>query len=254
MPKYLLGFPTYDAVLFLERMPFPRALRRKLYGLSHFLLIGPSSRYGLPNPDYPIDGAHPTMSDEIPRLAAHGRIKVKPAIRSFAGSRVVFEDGSSVEADVVIAATGYHTRMPFLDASIAFGGDGRPRFFQNVFHQEHDTLFAAGLIQANGSIWRLADYQSQLITSYLVARRTKPEAAKLIDDRRRKGTLPKGHFVRSERHLLEANYFDYRRKVRALNRKLGDLATAPWPEPDRSSAKPVQSAGKLAPPHRHAAE
>jgi cation diffusion facilitator CzcD-associated flavoprotein CzcO len=254
VPKYMLGFPTYDAVLFLERIPFPRAIRRKIYGWMHFLLFGPCSRYGLPNPDYPIDGAHPTMSDDIPRLAAHGRIKVKPAVRNFTGRRVVFEDGSSVEADVVVAATGYHARIPFLDASIAFDADGRPRFFQNVFHQQHDTLFAAGLIQANGSIWRLADYQSQLIASYLVARRTKPEAAKRIDDMKRQMTLPVGHFVRAERHLLEANYFDYRRTLRALNRRLGEPASAAWPEPDRSPARPLRPSDQLTLPLRQAAE
>jgi cation diffusion facilitator CzcD-associated flavoprotein CzcO len=254
VPKYTFGFPTYDAVLFLERIPVPRAIRRHVYGLSHYLLFGPSSRYGLPNPNYPIDGAHPTMSDEIPRLAAHGRIKVKPAIRGFAGHRVVFEDGSSVEADIVIAATGYQARMPFLDPATAFGDDGRPRFHQNVFHQEHDTLFAAGLIQANGSIWRLADYQSQLIASYLVARRLAPEAARLIDDARRRSTLPIGHFVRSERHLLEANYFDYRRKLRSLNRRFGALASASWPEPDRSPARPLVHAEPSSQPLRQAAE
>jgi hypothetical protein len=241
VPKHMLGFPTYDAVLFLERVPFPRAIRRKLYGLSHFLLVGPNSRYGLPAPDYPIDAAHPTMSDDIPRLAAHGRIKVKPAIRSFAGRRVVFEDGSSTEADVVVAATGYCAHMPFLDSAIAFGNDGRPRFFQNALHQEHDTLFAAGLIQANGSIWRLADYQSQLIASYLVAREIEPQAAAFLDAARRHATMPVGPFVKSERHLLEANYFDYRRTLRRLIRQLGRFATASWPEPDRTPARPIES-------------
>jgi cation diffusion facilitator CzcD-associated flavoprotein CzcO len=244
VPKYLFGFPTYDAVLFLERIPFPRAIRRKLYGLSHFLLVGPNSRFGLPAPDYPIDAAHPTMSDEIPRLAAHGRIKIKPAVRSFAGRRIVFEDGSSVEADIVITATGYHTSMPFLDPAIAFADDGRPRFFQNVLHQEHDTLFAAGLIQANGSIWRLADYQAQLITSYLVAKRVEPKATVFLDAAKRRATLPVGHFVRSERHLLEANYFDYRRMLRRLIRQLGPFATAAWPEPDRSPARPLALGGE----------
>ena len=240
VPKYLLGFPTYDAVQFLERVPFPRALRRRIYGVSHLLLFGPNRRYGLPQPDYPIDAAHPTMSDEIPRLAAHGRIKVKPAIRNFSGRRVVFEDGSSVEADLVIAATGFHARMPFLDRTTAFDDRNRARFFENVFHQEHENLFAAGLIQANGSIWRLADYQSQLIASYLVAKRTRPEAVNFIDAARRRAALPVGHFVQSERHNLEANYFDYRRKLRRLTRQLGPASTAPWPEPDRSAATPLR--------------
>ncbi len=240
VPKFFIGFPTYDIVQFLEFVPFPRVIRRHLYGLAHLVHVGTNYRYGLPAPDYPIDAAHPTMSDEIPRLASHGRIKIRPAIRTFAGNKVVFQDGSSVEADIVIAATGYRTKMPFLDEAMAFGADGRPRFFQNVLHQQHDTLFAAGLIQANGSIWRLADYQSQLIASYLVARKLDPKAVTFLDAVKRQETLPVGHFVRSERHNLEANYFDYRRTLRRLTRQLGTYATAPWPEPDRSAAEPLR--------------
>lgn len=236
VPKFFIGFPTYDIVQFMEMIPFPRFIRRHLYGLAHLIHVGPNYRYGLPAPDYPIDAAHPTMSDEIPRLVSHGRTKIRPAIRTFSGNRVVFEDGSSVEADIVIAATGYQASMPFLDRAMTFDADGRPRFYENVFHQEHDNLFAAGLIQANGSIWRLADYQSQLIASYLIAKRTEPDAAAIIDAERRHATLPVGHFVRSERHNLEANYFDYRRRLKRLNRRFGALATAHWPEPDQSAA------------------
>ncbi|MFO1172382.1 MAG: NAD(P)-binding domain-containing protein [Hyphomicrobiaceae bacterium] len=240
VPKFFIGFPTYDIVQVMEMIPFPRFVRRHLYGLAHLIHVGPNYRYGLQAPDYPIDAAHPTMSDEIPRLVSHGRVKVRPAIRNFSGNKVVFEDGSSVEADIVIAATGYQASMPFLDRAMVFGNDGRARFYENVFHQEHENLFAAGLIQANGSIWRLADYQSQLIASYLVAKQAKAEAAALIDAERRTHALPVGHFVQSERHKLEANYFDYRRKLRRLNRRFGTLATAQWPEPDRRPADPLR--------------
>ncbi|MEZ5925413.1 MAG: NAD(P)-binding domain-containing protein [Hyphomicrobiaceae bacterium] len=252
VPKFFIGFPTYDIVQFLEMVPIPRAIRRHLYGLAHLIHVGPNYRYGLPAPDYPIDAAHPTMSDEIPRLVSHGRVKVRPAIRNFSGNRVVFEDGSSVEADIVIAATGYQASMPFLDHAMVFGADGRARFYENVFHQEHANLFAAGLIQANGSIWRLADYQSQLIASYIVAKQTDPQSAASIDRERRDHALPVGHFVRSERHNLEANYFDYRRKLRRLNRRFGALSSASWPEPDRSPAEPLNPAGAETP--RQAAE
>ncbi len=46
--------------------------------------------------------------------------------------------------------------------------------------------------------------------------------------------------MQSERHKLEANYFDYRRKLRRLNRRFGTLATAQWPEPDRRPADPLR--------------
>ena len=52
-----------------------------------WVLQGPPSRYRMPDPDYSIDQAHPTMTDEIPRLVAHGSLTIKPEI---AGSCLSF--------------------------------------------------------------------------------------------------------------------------------------------------------------------
>jgi hypothetical protein len=77
----------------------------------------------------------------------------------------------------IVFATGYEIAIPFLDNDLIFGPDGRPLLYLNVFHPELDDLFAVGLIQANGSIWRLADYQSQLVASYLIALAERHERA-----------------------------------------------------------------------------
>ena len=42
---------------------------------------------GIPHIRRAIDQAHPTMTDEIPRLVAHGKLTVKPDIASLDGSR-----------------------------------------------------------------------------------------------------------------------------------------------------------------------
>ena len=38
-----------------------------------------------------------------------------------------------------------------------------------------DGLYAAGLVQANGSMWRIADYQGQIISNLIVAEQQAPE-------------------------------------------------------------------------------
>ncbi len=63
----------------------------------------------------------PTMTTVLPQLAAHGRIGVKPDIAEFAGNKVRFSDGSEVEADLVVFATGYEISIPFLDNDLVFG-------------------------------------------------------------------------------------------------------------------------------------
>jgi Flavin-binding monooxygenase-like len=223
VPKFILGFPTGDVISYAEMVPLPRLVRRWLFQGVLWLVQGPPSRYRMPDPDYAIDQAHPTMTDEIPRLVAHGDLAVKPEVAGYEGDRVRFKDGTAETIDTIVFATGYQPVIPFIDESLIFAGGGRPRFQLAVVHPEHDGLFAAGLVQANGSMWRLADYQSQLIANLIVAGQRAPELA-----RRLRALLAARHaraggrsFVASDRHRLEVNYYDYRRLLKRLIRRFG---------------------------------
>ena len=94
--------------------------------------------------------------------------------------------------------------------------------------RSYDDFFAVGLIQANGIIWRLADDQSKLVASFLIAAAEGHERAAWMRALKAKGHAPvrKGSYVQSERHRLEANYYDYRRLARKLLRGFGAMATA----------------------------
>jgi flavin-binding monooxygenase-like protein len=168
------------------------------------------------------------MNTVLPQLAGHGRIGIKPDITEFAGNKVRFSDGSEVEADLVVFATGYEISIPFIDNDFLFGSDGQPLFYLNVFHPELDDLFAVGLIQANGSIWRLADDQSQLVASYLIALAERHERADWFKALKRQGheSMVQGSYVKSDRHKLEANYYAYRRALKRHRRRFGAMAKA----------------------------
>ena len=223
VPKFMIGFPTHDVVATIEMIPMPRIMRRFLFEASLWVLQGPPSRYGLPDPDYHIDQAHPTMSDDIPRLSAHGRIKISPEIERYEGNTVFFKDGTSGEFDTIVFATGYtesNSRSSIAD--LINDAQGRPKLFASAFHPQYDNLFAAGLIQANGSIWRLADYQGRLMARFINAQKRAP---KLADWFRKLKGEPRAEahetFVASDRHTLEANYFVYRRLLKRLTRGFG---------------------------------
>jgi len=225
VPKFLLGFPTGDVLSYAEMAPLPRRIKRWLFQGALWLLQGPPSRYRLPNPDYAIDQAHPTMTDEIPRMVAHGQLAVKPEIAGYDGGRVLFKDGTAETIDTIVFATGYQPVIPFIDAGLVFAPDGRLRFHLNTVHSEHEELFAAGLVQANGSMWRLADYQAQLIANLIVAGQRAPERARRLREK-----VASSHdgshlrtFVASDRHRLEVNYYDYRRLLKRLLRRFGPV-------------------------------
>jgi cation diffusion facilitator CzcD-associated flavoprotein CzcO len=253
VPKFILGFPTGDVISYVEMVPLPRLLRRWLFQGALWLLQGPPSRYRMPDPDYAIDQAHPTMTDEIPRLVAHGALTIKPEIARYEGGRVAFGDGTSEAVDTIVFATGYEPVVPFLAPGLIFRPDGRPRLHLNAVHPEHEGLFAAGMAQANGSMWRLADYQGQLIANLIVAGERAPETARRMREliASRHAASRTRSFVASDRHRLEVNYYDYRRLLRRLLRrfgavramKLGDLPGSAPPQP-----KPAQAAERATSP------
>jgi Flavin-binding monooxygenase-like len=226
VPKFMFGRPMDGIINFCEKIPMPRGLRNVLYTHWHRLIVGRNELYGLPEPEHRVMDSHPTMTTVLPQLVAHGRIGVKPQIAAFDGNKVRFSDGSEVEADLVVYATGYEISIPFLDNNFIFDADKRPLLYLNVFHPEFDDLFAVGLIQANGSIWRLADYQSQLVASYLIALAERHERADWFHQLKSQGhaSMAQGSYVQSERHRLEANYYAYRRQLRRHLRRFGPVA------------------------------
>ena len=228
VPKFMLGRPTDGIVTFCEGMPMPHGLRNIVYTVWHKLMVGSNARYGLPEPEHRIMDTHPTMNTVLPQLAGHGRIGVKPDITEFAGDKVRFSDGSEVEADLVVFATGYEISIPFIDNDLLFGSDGQPLLYLNVFHPELNDLFAVGLIQANGSIWRLADDQSQLVANYLIAQAERHERADWFKALKRQGhnSMVQGSYVKSDRHKLEANYYAYRRALKRHRRRFGAMDKA----------------------------
>jgi cation diffusion facilitator CzcD-associated flavoprotein CzcO len=259
VPKFLMGFPTGDVVANVELLPLPRLAKRWFFQAALWLLQGPPSRYRMPDPEHAIDQAHPTMTDEIPRLVAHGSLAVKSEIGGFDGNRVLFRDGSAETVDLIIYATGYEPVVPFMDSNTFFDKHGMPRLWLNIFHPEYEELFAVGLVQANGSMWRLADYQAQLIANTIVAKARAPAKARRFFSSLSSGRvrIPQRSYVASDRHRLEVNYYDYRRLLRRLNRSFGSVrkmklapddaktatkmsarALRPMAEPERASDTP----------------
>jgi cation diffusion facilitator CzcD-associated flavoprotein CzcO len=240
VPKFMLGFPTHDIVSVFESLPMPNFVRRYGMEATLWLLQGPPARYKLPAPDHHIDQAHPTMSDDVPRLSAHGRLIAKPEIERYDGRDVVFTDGSREQVDLIVFGTGYRIAFPFVDDAIVNDASGHPNFAMFAFHRQYDNLFAAGLVQANGSIWRLADYQGALMARFIQAQDLDPGKAHWFRRVRDAATgAAAGQFVASDRHILETNYYVYRRQLKRLIRQFGRLPVRiSTPDFSRSRATP----------------
>jgi len=91
----------------------------------------------------------PTIGDELARNVAHGRIEVVASVRLFDGGGIVLADGTKIEPDVVIAATGYRRGLePLVGHLGVLDGQGRP--------------VSNGVPTATAGLW-LAGYDEPLI-------------------------------------------------------------------------------------------
>jgi Flavin-binding monooxygenase-like len=63
------------------------------------------SLYGI-EPNFVFQAVGPTITDTTPSRIACGAVQLKPEISRLTSNGVVFSDGTNIEADVIIFATG----------------------------------------------------------------------------------------------------------------------------------------------------
>uniref|UniRef100_A0A8D0AC41 Flavin-containing monooxygenase n=1 Tax=Sander lucioperca TaxID=283035 RepID=A0A8D0AC41_SANLU len=109
----------------------------------------------------------PVVNDDLPARIISGRVQVKPNVKEFCGSSVVFVDGSIIdEVDVVVFATGYNYSFPFLPPALQAKSGYRLRLYKHVFPPAltQPTLAVVGFIHSLGAINPLAEMQARWAT------------------------------------------------------------------------------------------
>jgi len=245
-PKYALGRPADQVSDAIFALRLPLRVTQALFQATARLVVGRYERFGLPTPDHRFLETHPIVNQQLLYHVGHGAITPKPDIDHFAGDEVVFTDGSRVVADLVLFATGYLIRFPFLPDGLIPGGE-RPRLYRNVFHPERDDLFVIGLIQPDSGQFCLVHWQSVLVAAFLELQRRDPAAAVAylaqardrLDERSQAGI----DLIDSTRHHVEVEHADY---VRTLEREIRTIeartAAAPAAAPLGDSLERAVSA------------
>lgn len=178
MPKHLFGIPTMDFWANPDALPEP-AKAMQLQEIVD-VIVGDATRLGFMKPDHKLLQTHPLANTQIVYLAQHGLITPKPNIAEFAGTEIIFADGTAEQIDLVIYATGYQYRVPFLEEEKFGWVDGHPHLFLTAFCRQHPTLMSLGLIEAGGAPWHLQDQIAVMIGQYFADRAAgNPRAAAL---------------------------------------------------------------------------
>ena len=207
LPKHILGRPMDQVLKNDPRVPF--AIRSRVMELIVRLVAGPPERYGLPKPDHRFGQAHPTVSGRILDRIGHGTITPKPNIARLEGDRVVFVDGTSDHADVVVYCTGYKITFPFFDEDLISAPDNRIELFRHVFHPDLDDVFFVGLLQPLGAIMPLAEAQGRWIADHLTGQYALPSRQEMLDDIQRELRAMRKRYVTSKRHTIQVDFEDY---------------------------------------------
>lgn len=206
-PKFIDGQPTPQWMMELGNK-FGSKEETLAYIQEVFRLAGfDGEDYGLPAPDYPLDGAHPVMNSQILYHIGHGSIVPKGDIASFDGNRVLFVDGSEIEVDVVLHATGFKRDFPFLDRELLEWKNGIPNLFLHAAPRNHDNLLFMGFINTAAGLGDGLKTQGLFVRNYARALfehlpgLQRFLAAKQADD----PDLGQTYYIDSYRHLWEAD-------------------------------------------------
>lgn len=224
IPKHIFGIPA-DA--FAASGPqLPMWLEQRVFGVMLRVLNGDLTRLGLKKPDHRVFETHPIVNTQLLHFLAHGDIKAKPDVARFESKTVHFTDGSSEEIDLVLCATGYQWKVPYLSPDAFVWKHGRPDLYMNLFSREDGALYALGFMETNGGAYKLFDEMADLIARTILARANGGAEADRIDKliANDRPDLSGGiRFVGSSRHATYVEINAYRKQMKRLRKRLG------WP-------------------------
>lgn len=230
IPKYLFGLPT-DALISGKIAP-PRGV--SVTGDATKLIdtiVGDLTRYGLPKPDHDLLESHPIMNTQVLHHLGHGDLIAKPDIEEITEDGVIFKDGSHVELDEIVLATGYQYSVPYLDEVNDEWKDGRPQLYLRIFSRNYDNLYYIGYAEFADAAYRRFDEMAQMVVIDIRARATGIHRDELLELKKKDNPdLAGGHkYINSPRHT---NYIE----VETYLNYLANLRDRfDWPEVDEET-------------------
>ena len=205
VPKHIAGLPT-DALLTGRIDPPPGMVLSQDVDEMLDALVGDLTRFGLPAPDHEALSSHPIMNTQVLHHLAHGDLVAVPDVERLTATGARFVDGSEVELDEVLLATGYTYALPFLDESLLTWDRGHPQLWSNVCSREHDSLYVLGFVEFADAAYQRFDEMAQLVVMDVHARETGVHKAALTELKQTHPDLRGGiDYVDSPRH---ANYVE----------------------------------------------
>lgn len=226
LPKHLGGIPTDAVVNGYVEVPKGVALSTDL-NKSIDNIVGDLTRFGLPKPDHDALASHPIMNTQVLHYLAHGDLVAKPDVDQLTQTGAVFVDGSSVELDEVLLATGYEYQVPFVDPGLFDWKAGHPQLYLNVFSRKVDSLYVIGFIEFADAAYKRFDEMAQLVVMDIRARETGVHHDEILELKHSDVPDLRGgiKYIDSPRHANYVESHTYQAYLADLRDRFG------WPDP-----------------------
>lgn len=204
MPKTAFGRPMTDLPIWWLPVAIQRVLLRGIIAV----MIGDYRRYGLKKPNHRIFDRHPTYGTDLLNYLRLGTVKPRDEIERFEGKSVRFKDGTVQDYDIVVAATGFDYKFPFLPEGLFEITNDVVQIYGGAFPDKVKNLYIIGASQPRGGFGRVITPAARLYAKMI----------KLQDDIEhpigavlawRNNPIPKTQFMDPEstrRHIAFSHY------------------------------------------------
>jgi len=169
VPKYLFGKPADT----LGKSSIPPFIQKNVQKKILKAFMGSPENYGFPKPDHDLFESHPVVNSLILYHAGHGDIKIRTDIEKTEGKNVTFKNGVTEEYDLILWATGYKLKYPFMDNKLLNWEHATPDLYLKIFHPQINSLFIVGMIEALGLGWQGRYEQAALVANYIKQKEAK---------------------------------------------------------------------------------
>lgn len=220
IPKHVFGTPSD---VFSHGGPkLPTKLNQWI--LKHLLkiVVGNQTKFGLPQPDHELFESHPLMNSQVMHHTSHGNLSIKPDIDYLDEQKVYFKDGSSIEVDEIILATGYNYAIPYSEPYFDWK-DNRPQLYMSLFNPKHDNIYVMGFIETNSAAYEIFTEMAVLLVNYLKTKQYNPEKAQIFRNKVTNESLDLSggiRFVASPRHTGYVDSDTYRANLKKIQKQM----------------------------------
>jgi hypothetical protein len=223
-PKVMAGIPAVS----WDKIWLPVFLQKPIAKSMLKVTVGKMERYGLPEPEHDLFDRLPTVNTDLLMALRQGTVTPKPGVAEVHGRTVRFTDGTELDVDTLVCATGFDVRFHFLDESM-FEWDGKmPKLVGTLMTPGKANLYIFGLCEPRGGAGLLASKGGRLVGEFVAAQAKLDRP--IVDYFERIGQKAEARELwgigELEREILLGKWF-----VRGVSRLFGRDRPARYPAP-----------------------